>query len=452
MSTLTNAQPAPAPATTTGDGRPRPRLASGALGRVLLFAAGLLTSFYLLISVTPMYAASSGVGSAGAGLATGLLLLGTVAAELAASGLMKRFGYRTLLIIGVILMGAPALMQLTPGPPIMIVVASVVRGFGFGLGTVVTGALIAMLLPPERRGEGLGLAGVVESVPGVVALPSGVWLAGHFGYQVVIGLAAVAALAPLVAVRGVPAGPGRSGRGLSEATDAGADADAGAEPAGGLLAALRLGGPLRLSLVFAASTIAAGVVASFLPLATGLSANAATIGLLAQAGLAMIGRWGAGRQGDRHGHARLLIPGLVTASLGMTAMIWLTSPVAVTVGMCLFGAGFGIVENATFVLMIDRMPASGFGTASALWSLAYDAGYGAGPAAFGLLVAHTGYPAAFALTGALMLAAIPIARREGSKARARYQAPSSLPGLGHDPLVGQITEDVGEPGQILHTD
>ncbi|HWG13875.1 MAG TPA: MFS transporter, partial [Streptosporangiaceae bacterium] len=431
-----------------GDDRPRPRLASGALGRVLLFAAGLLTSFYLLISVTPMYAASSGVGSAGAGLATGLLLLGTVAAELAASGLMKRFGYRTLLVIGVILMGAPALMQLTPGPPIMIVVASVVRGFGFGLGTVVTGALIAMLLPPERRGEGLGLAGVVESVPGVVALPAGVWLAGHFGYQVVIGLAAVAALAPLVAVRGVPSGPGPRGRGVSESDDAGAGS------AGGLLAALRLGSPLRLSLVFAASTIAAGVVASFLPLATGLSANVATTGLLAQAVCAMIGRWGAGRQGDRHGHARLLIPGLVTASLGMTAMIWLTSPVAVIVGMCLFGTGFGIVENATFVLMIDRMPASGFGTASALWSLAYDAGYGAGPAAFGLLVAHTGYPAAFALTGALMLAAVPIARREGSKARACYKAPAplSLPGLGHDLLVGQITEDVGEPGQILHTD
>lgn len=56
-----------------------------------------------------------------------------------------------------------------------------------------------------------------------------------------------------------------------------------------------------------------------------------------------------------------------------------------------------------------------FGTASALWNLAYDAGYGAGPAAFGLLVTHTGYPAAFAMTGTLMLAAIPLARREGSR-------------------------------------
>jgi MFS family permease len=421
MTTLTHAEPAPATTATSG-GRPRPRLASGALGRVFLFSAGLLTSFYLLLSVTPMYAASSGAGSAGAGLATGLLLLGTVAAELAASGLMRRFGYRTLLIIGVILMGAPALMQLSPGPPVVVVAASVVRGFGFGLGTVVTGALTAMLLPPERRGEGLGLSGVVASVPGVVALPSGVWLAGHLGYQVVIGLAAAAALVPLAAVRGVPAGPGAHSRVLAESADAAGDVGAG--PARGLLAALRLRGPLRLSLVFAASTVAAGVVASFLPLATGLSGNVATTGLLAQAVCAMVGRWWAGRQGDRHGHARLLIPGLVTASFGMTAMIWLTSPAAVIAGMCLFGTGFGIVQNATFVLMIDCMPASGFGPASALWNLAYDAGYGAGPAAFGLLVTHTGYPAAFALTGTLMLAAIPVARAHGR----RRSSPPELTG------------------------
>jgi hypothetical protein len=50
-------------------------------------------------------------------------------------------------------------------------------------------------------------------------------------------------------------------------------------------------------------------------------------------------------------------------------------------------------------------------TASALWSLAYDTGYGAGPALFGLFAASTGYPVGFALTGALVLAAWPAARR-----------------------------------------
>jgi MFS family permease len=398
-------------------GTPAGRLISGPLALVFLSSFGILTSFYLLLSVTPMYAAAAGAGSAAAGFVTAALLLGTVAAELAAASLMKRFGYRTLLAAGAALLGVPALALLSPGPLVIIVAVSVVRGLGFGLSTVITGALTATLLPPGRRGEGLGLSGVVACVPAVVALPSGVWLAGHCGYPVVIAITAATALVPLAACPWLPGGGYRG--------EPGAGTGAG-QPAG-LLAGLRRGGQLRLSLLFAASTMAAGVVVSFLPLATGVSADVATGGLLAQAVTATVSRWWAGRHGDRHGHAGLLIPGLAISSLGMTAMIWLASPAAVIAGMCLFGTGFGISQNAIFALMIDRMPASGFGTASAIWNLAYDAGYGAGPAVFGLFAGRTGYPAAFALTGVLMLAALPAAWRERAAGR---RPPAGIPACG----------------------
>jgi predicted MFS family arabinose efflux permease len=93
----------------------------------------------------------------------------------------------------------------------------------------------------------------------------------------------------------------------------------------------------------------------------------------------------------------------------MAAMIVLGSPVVIFAGMVLFGAGFGVIENATFALLIEQLPEA---KASALWNLAYDAGYGAGPAVFGLICVGTGYPAAFALTGALILATLPAAMRE----------------------------------------
>ena len=182
MSTVTHAGPRRG---TKGDGIPeamgtrRERLISGPLALVFLAEFCALTSFYLLLSVTPMYAAAAGAGSAGAGLVTGVLLLGTVAAELAAPLLMRRHEYRALLVAGVLLLGAPALALLPGGSLVIVVTVSVVRGFGFGLCTVVTGALTAMLLPPGRRGEGLGLFGIVATAPGVIALPAGVWLAGH---------------------------------------------------------------------------------------------------------------------------------------------------------------------------------------------------------------------------------------------------------------------------------
>jgi MFS family permease len=362
---------------------------------------GALTSFYLLLSVTPMYAMSAGAGNAVAGVVTGSLMLATVLAEFASPRLMRRYGYRAVFAAGALLLGGPALALLGPHSVAAIVAVSLARGIGFGLNTVVTGALVAAALPAERRGEGIGLAGIVACVPAIVALPSGVWLAGKAGYAVVIAITAASALAPLAAVpwltgpddRRTQAGPGT------------------AQPAG-LLASLRSGGQRRPFLVFAATTVSAGVVAAFLPLAAGVPGGVAAIGLCAQAVASTVSRWWAGRRGDRHSHAGLLVPGLLTAAAGMAMLIWVAAPPVLIAGMCLFGTGFGICQNATFALMIDRVPVTGYGTASALWNLAYDAGYGAGPAVFGVFVVCTGYPAAFALTGMLMLAALVPAVRD----------------------------------------
>src|SRR5487761_1780569 len=197
MSTLTQAQPGTAvPA----------RLVSVPLAVTFLAEFTSLTSFFLLLSVMPMLAAAAGAGSSAAGLITGSLLLGTVAAEAVAAVAIRRFGYRIVLAAGAVLLGAPALAMLARGPQAVMVSVSLVRGLGFGLCGVVTGALTAKLLPPGRRGEGLGLLGVVSGVPAVIALPAGVWLAGHHLAAAAAAIAAVTGLLPLAAVRGLPGG------------------------------------------------------------------------------------------------------------------------------------------------------------------------------------------------------------------------------------------------------
>jgi predicted MFS family arabinose efflux permease len=279
-------------------------------------------------------------------------------------------------------------------PQAVMVGVSLVRGLGFGLCGVVTGTLTARLLPPERRGEGLGLLGIVSGVPAVLALPAGVWLAGHHQAALAAAMAAAVGLLPLAAIRWLPGGREARPTGRTRRTP-GARRMAGAA--------------LRLPLIFAAATVAAGVLDSFLPLAKGIPSNLSSAALLVQAIAATLTRWQAGKHGDRYGHARLLIPALTVAALGMAAMMVLGSPVLIFAGMVLFGAGFGVIENATFALLIEQLPEA---KASALWNLAYDAGYGAGPAVFGLICVRTGYPAAFGLTGALILAVVPVALRE----------------------------------------
>ena len=379
MSILTQAKPA----TAVSD-----RLLSVPLAVTFLAEFTSLTSFFLLVSVMPMLAAAAGAGSSAAGLITGALLLGTVAAEAVAPAAIRRLGYRVVLATGAVLLGAPALALLTHEPQAVMVSVSLIRGLGFGLCGVATGALAARLLPPGRRGEGLGLLGIVSGVPAVVALPAGIWLAGHHQAATAAAMAAAAGLLPLLAIRWLPGG--REARPAARA---------------GRMA----GAALRIPLIFAAVTVAAGVLDSFLPLVKGIPSSLVSAALLVQAVTATLCRWQAGKRGDRYGHARLLIPALAVAALGMAAMIVLGSPVVIFAGMVLFGAGFGVLENATFAQLIEQLPEA---RASALWNLAYDAGYGAGPAVFGLICVRTGYPAAFALTAVLILAAVPLAVRE----------------------------------------
>ncbi|MBV9444561.1 MAG: MFS transporter [Streptosporangiaceae bacterium] len=400
MSTLTQAR-----AASQHDGADAPaRLLSLPLALTFLAEFTSLTSFFLLLSVLPMLAAAAGVSSSGAGLITGSLLLGTVVAEAAAAPGIRRFGYRTMIAAGAVLLGAPALALMSREPQAVMMCVSFVRGLGFGLCGVTTGALTATLLPPGRRGEGLGLLGIVSGIPAVVALPAGVWLAGHHLGAAVAGMAAAAGVAPLIAIRWLP------GAGAAHSTQQAARTRR--TPGAGV----------RIALIFAAGTIAAGVIDSFLPLAKGVPSSLASAALLTSAITATLSRWQAGRHGDRYGHVRLLIPALIVAAAGMTAMLWLASPVPLFAGMALFGAGFGVLENATFALLLDQLPEA---KASALWNFAYDAGYGAGPAVFGLFAARTGYPAAFALTGILVLAALPAAMRERKLRPRRYHSTGS---------------------------
>jgi MFS family permease len=394
MNNVTQARPGP----DTRAPR-RSRLVGRPLALTFMVEFTTLTSFFLLLSVVPMLAAAAGASSAAAGLITGGLLAGTVLAEAAASFAIRRFGYRVTLAAGTLLLGAPAAALLPRESQAIMIAVSVVRGLGFGLCGVAAGALTARLLPPERRGEGLGLLGLVSGVPAIVALPAGVWLAGHRQATAAVVLALIIGLLPLAALPWLPGGR------------AGAPRGGGLPRAGGPAARGR--GVLRLPLIFAACTAAAGVTDSFLPLAHAVPSGVASAALLVQAITATISRWLAGRHGDRHGHARLLVPAVVGSALGMAVLIWLAAPAAVLAGMALFGAGFGVAESATFALLLERLAED---RASALWNLAYDAGYGAGPVMFGLFSGHTGYPVAFALTGVLVLAALPAARRERAAA------------------------------------
>ena len=215
-----------------------------------LVAFAALFGFQLLLSVVPVYADEAG-GSSGAGLATAAFMLSTVLTQIQMPRILGRYGYRLTLAAGLLFLGVPALFYAYAQTLVTILAVTLLRGVGFGIVTVVFAALVVELAPPGRRGEALGLLGVAITLPNIFCNALGLWLVGQFGYGVVFLLGGVAPLLGLVMVAGIrSAAPSEKG-----------------EEEEGFFAGLGRAPLLRIFLLFAATTMAGGVVLTFLPLA-----------------------------------------------------------------------------------------------------------------------------------------------------------------------------------------
>jgi MFS family permease len=371
------------------------RLLNGQFVRVLVMVFGSGLSMYLLTSVIPLYLAANGAGGIGAGLSTAAMMFSAVGVELLVPRMLARWGYQLVLGLGLVLLGAPSLVLLTTVELPIVLAVCVVRGAGLAILVVGAVALVADLAPSTRRGEALGVYGVAVGVPAVIGLPLGVYLTHLIGFGALFVLAAIASLAGLVTLTGLPARVGVEEQHVQ------------------VLGGVRRSGLLMPTLVFAAVTVAAGISVTFLPLAVASDKQSmVATALLLQAIAAPLARWLAGRYADRIGPAKLLAPALMFAATGAAALVFLPSTVAILIGSTCFGIGFGAAQNLTLTLMYNRVDRSRYGQVSALWNLAYDGGWGLGAMIFGGIVAGTGYPTAFALTAAVVaLAVVPALKR-----------------------------------------
>jgi predicted MFS family arabinose efflux permease len=391
------------PAQTTGAPE-RETLLTRPVILLTLVAFAALFGFQLLLSVVPLYADEAGGGSSGAGLATTAFMLTTVLTQIQMPRILGRYGYRRALAAGLLFLGVPAVFYAYAQTLAPILAVTLVRGVGFGIVTVVFAALIVELAPPQRRGEALGLLGVAITLPTIFCNALGLWLAGRFGFGVVFLLGG---FAPLLGLGVIPW--------IRPSSSA---AKEGEEGRAGFFAGLGRPHLRRIFLLFATTTMAGGVVLTFLPLAVpGSGVFSAASALLVVGITSTASRWWAGRFGDRRDPRLLLAPGLIACAIG-TACLPLGG-VILLLGALLFGTGFGLLQNSTLILMMGRVSKSEFGLGSTLWNAAFDAGTGIGAFTFGFVISAVGFSWSFSICAAMVASALLLVLLDHSSTRDR---------------------------------
>ena len=366
---------------------------------VLLTLLG-FTGFSATLASLPWWAVNGGASPTAAGLVTTVMLGVTVVVQFLVPAVERRIGTGRTLAIGVLALGAPSPLYLLSTDLTPMLAVSAVRGIGFGVLTVMGAALTAVLAPPGRHGEAVGLYGLAVAVPNLLVGARGRGLGAERRFLARRRAGDI------------------SGAGCSVGAGIGADHQ---PPVAHEKAVHRRAAQAAIlpSVVLLTITLAGGGVTTYLPIERP-NGYLATLVLVLFGWTAALGRWRVGRFADRTG-TRLLLPGdgrpRGRGSGGAGCRAVARGGHSSAGGSRVFGTAYGAVQNLTLVAAFARARGHGASTVSAVWNAAFDTGTGIGAVVVGALAATgMGVPMALGacaglIAGCLPLAAMASARR-----------------------------------------
>jgi predicted MFS family arabinose efflux permease len=160
----------------------------------------------------------------------------------------------------------------------------------------------------------------------------------------------------------------------------------------------------RPTMTLLSIAIAAGICTSLLPLVHGWAGSRMlAAALLAHSLGAVAARGASGFISDPAGLRRLIAAGVLLTTTGLVALSMASEPVLLVASMAMLGVGFGIVQNPTFVLLLNSADRSASANVSVVWNFAYDAGFGVGGVIFGGMASVIGSGPTLAVIACLTL-------------------------------------------------
>ncbi|MFT9597582.1 MFS transporter [Mesobacillus sp.] len=252
----------------------------------------------------------------------------------------------------------------------------VVQGVGWGFSTTASGTIATDLIPPRRRGEGMGYFGLSGNVALAMGPTLGLALAEVITFKVLflasafLGLTAFL-LASKITYKKVEKSESEAERRKWDVYEKSA---------------------LQPSLLLLFITVTFGGIASFLPLYStqkGIEGIQWYFFIFAMA--LMLSRSFAGKLYDKKGHGAVFLPGTFLIMIAMILLAWLPNSLVMFIAAGLYGFGFGSVQPALQAWAVQEAPMNRKGMANATFFSFFDLGVGVGAMAFGQIGHWLGY-------------------------------------------------------------
>lgn len=413
------------------------------------FIAG---NYFMLMVVMTAYALTVHQAPAAvAAFCASAFIVGTLFSRFAAAPMMERFGRMPLLVAGCIAEVALSALYLLNEPVGALIGVRLAHGFAYGVCSTTIATVITSVVPPERKGEGIGYFMLSITLGSAIGPFAGIFLANNFGYPVVFVVASVlvalsipAALllrpASSTKVKGseaaaeaeVEAAADAVAGAVAEAPDEEAREDAAANRDEALAASTRVpsthleekvaakvehsplarfveAGVLPISVVCGLLFFGYSSLLTFLtPYATEIGlARAASVFFVVYALAMFVTRPFTGRAFDRVGPHPVMVPAFVSFALGMVVLAFAANDWMILGAAALLGFGVGTVQSCGLAMAVRVTSDARLSVANATFYMLLDVGVGVGPILLGIVAPLIGYANLYlcmAVVGALALA------------------------------------------------
>jgi predicted MFS family arabinose efflux permease len=348
-------------------------------------------SFLVLTATLPLYVKTIGGKESDVGLVIGFFAVSAVLCRPVIGRWVDTVGGKPFMLAGCGVFCVSSLLYNLVDRVLVLLPLRIIHGTGVAFYTTATSALIADLVPMERRGEGMGFYSVSPSLAMAIGPPLGWWIMNHLGFVWLFLASALMSFVAMVLSGLIVADPQRE-----------------QSPAQTRKSERRLFPRRALfpAFVYVFPAIAQGSLLSFLPLLAE-SRGGANPGLFfSTSAIALImTRSVSGRMSDRLGRRAMITPGMAVIGCSTAILGFSSTFAAILATGFMYGLGLGMTGTSMMALTVDRALPQERGSSIATVSAAWETGIGIGSMSLGFLLRATSFEVLYLFTGALVLIA-----------------------------------------------
>lgn len=353
------------------------------------------TVFYSLLATVTLHVTTNfGMNQGAAGLAVGIYVLMALIARLFAGKIVEVIGSKKILIISSICFFLAIIAHLFASTFFLLIIIRAIHGFTFGFLMTSAGAIMADVVPDERRGEGTGYYATAMNIAMAIGPFIGLIVMRMATFEMLIWILVVIGFCNLISIFLTISFPTKSRDSKVSLTISLSDVfEKKAIPIGLCIFALALGYSSLLSFLSLYTTDIG-------------HPSVGTYFFVVYAIALVLTRPITGRLFDRFGENWLTYPMLAILVVGFLVLSLANSSWMILLASVLIGIGYGTVQSNYLAIAIKEADSHRKATATSTFFIFMDLAIAVGPYIYGLLLGQMSYRSVYSWTVIWLLLSI----------------------------------------------